>query len=71
MLQTTHVDLLVLFSHDLLAGVVNEDVQTTVFGNVGFNSLLAVLLVHNVEREQEALAAVGFDSLLDVLSADP
>lgn len=41
----------------------------TVLLDVGLNSLLAVGLVHNIGREEQALAAVLFNAALNVLGA--
>lgn len=66
----THVDFLILFSHNLLARVVDKDVETSILINVSLNCLFAVCFVHNVKSHEQALAAVLFDRAFNVLRTD-
>jgi hypothetical protein len=63
----THVNVGNVLLHDLLAGVVDQDIQSTVLANVVRDELLAVLGVHDVQSEGNTFLSIGLDGLLDPL----
>lgn len=67
--QSTDVNLDDTLRHDLLARIVDKDIQCSVFLKVLVHNGLAIFGFHEVERESQAILAVLFDSLLDILSA--
>lgn len=56
-----------VLAHDLLRGVVDEDVQRTEFLHVLLDGFAAGLVVHEVSWDEEALLAFFFDHTLGFL----
>ena len=65
--KETYIDLGDGLFHDLLGSIVDQDIQSSVLSNVLRNELLAVLGIHDVERECHTFLTVLLDSLLDSL----
>jgi hypothetical protein len=65
-----YLELLHLWTLHLLASVVDQDVEPAVLAHVLLDRRLAVVFVHEVERQQEAMLTVLLDRLLHPLSAD-
>jgi hypothetical protein len=68
--NSTYVDVGDVLLHDLLGGVVDQNIQSTMLSDMVSDKLLAVLGVHDVEGEGNAFLSVLLDSLLDSLGAD-
>jgi len=56
-----------IIAHDLLRGIVDEDVQGSKLLHVLLDSPAARLVVHEVARDQKTLPALLLDHLLGVL----
>lgn len=63
----THLNVFQLLGHDLLAGIVDQDINLAKLCQVFLHNLLALLRVHEVMCKCEALLAVLLDGCLDAL----
>jgi len=66
-LDIVEVNLGKVLAHDLLGGVVDEHVDNPKSLDMLVDGLLALLVVHQVAGDQQALAALLLDHLLGVL----
>jgi hypothetical protein len=62
--DVTHLDIGNVVLHHLLAGIVDQDIQSTVFADVLVDDLLAICFYHEIECETEAFAAILVNRLL-------
>lgn len=66
-LDIVDLDILIVFAHDLLAGVVDKNIEATVLLHVRVDNLVQVPQSLEVERDELAFAASGLDDTLGLL----
>lgn len=59
----THIDVLQRLTHNLLTGIINQNIQSPKLLDMLINDFFAVVLLHQIKREGKTFLAVRFDRL--------